>query len=237
MTTPLYQRLGLQQRELVSIVGAGGKSTTMFALAGELAAIGSKVIVTTTTKLAGDQIVDPICRSDDPDTVEAGLVSGEVLFVAGEPSEGKITGPNPDALDRIFATSSADYVIVEADGARSKSVKAPASHEPVIPSSSTVVLVVAGLDAIGQPISAVAHRPELMARLIGAANDDVLTAEGLARVLLHPEGGMKGIPPAARVVMVPTRLTFRDRDTAAELVALLIANQRVERVVPTVLIS
>lgn len=237
MTTPLYKRLGLQQREMVSIVGAGGKSTTMFTLAGELAATGSKIIVTTTTKLAGDQIVDPICWSDDPDTVEAALVRGEALFVASEPSQGKITGPTPDTLDRIFSASTADYVIVEADGARSKSVKAPANHEPVIPTLSTVVLVVAGLDAIGQQISEVAHRPELMAGLIGGASDDVLTAEGLARVLLHPEGGMKGIPASARVVMVPTRLTFRDRDTAAVLVALLIAHQRVERVVPTLLIS
>lgn len=237
MTAPLYQRLGLRGRELVSVVGAGGKSTTMFTLGRELAAKKSKVIVTTTTKLAADQATEPSCWSDDPEVVEAALVRGEALFVASERVRDKITGSTPETVDRLFVESTVDYVIVEADGARSQLVKAPASHEPVIPSLSTVVLVVAGLDAIGQQISEVAHRPELMAELIGTDSDEVLTAGGLAEVLLHPDGGLKGIPSSARVVMVPTRLTFKDRETAAELVELLIAHPRVARVVPTPMTS
>ncbi len=205
----------------------------MFTLARELAGKQSKVIVTTTTKLAADQLTEPSCWSDDPEVVEAALVRGEALFVATGLVPDKIIGSSPETVDHLFAESTVDYVIVEADGARSKLVKAPAEHEPAIPSLSTVVLVVAGLDAIGRRISEIAHRPELMAGLVGTDSDEVLTAAGLAEVLLHPEGGLKGIPANARIVMVPTRLTFKDRETAAELVELLIAHPRVERVVPT----
>jgi len=237
VTAPLHQRLGLRERELVSIVGAGGKSTTMFTLGRELAGTQSKVIVTTTTRLAADQVTEPSCWSDDPEVVEAALVRGEALFVATELVPDKIIGSSPETVDRLFAESTVDYVVVEADGARSKLVKAPAGHEPVIPSLSTVVLVVAGLDAIGQQISEVAHRPGLMAGLIGSDSDEVLTAGGLAEVLLHPDGGLKGIPADARIVMMPTRLTFKERESAAELVELLIAHPRVERVVPTPMTS
>jgi molybdenum cofactor cytidylyltransferase len=209
----------------------------MFTLGRELAGTQSKVIVTTTTKLGADQVTEPSCWSDDPSVVEAALIRGEALFVATERIPDKITGSTPEMVDHLFSESTVDYVIVEADGARSQLVKAPASHEPVIPSLSTVVLVVAGLDAIGQQVTEVAHRPELMSELIGNGSDDVLTAAGLARVLLHPDGGLKGIPASARIVMVPTRLTFKDRETAAELVELLIAHPRVERVVPTPMIS
>ena len=48
-----------QTLAVVSFVGAGGKSTAMFRLAAELAARGQRVITTTTTRIAADQIKHP----------------------------------------------------------------------------------------------------------------------------------------------------------------------------------
>ena len=87
--------------------------------------------------------------SHDPVEVDRALESGRTLFVAVGTIPGKVTGPSPEAVDRLFTDTSADYVIVEADGARSMSVKAPAEHEPVIPSRSTLVVIVVGIDAVG----------------------------------------------------------------------------------------
>ncbi len=80
---------------------------------------------------------------------------GLPLFVAVDRGQGKLGGPPPEAIDRLFAETSAAYVIVEADGAHRMAIKAPADHEPVIPSASTTVVVVASMAAIGGPISAV----------------------------------------------------------------------------------
>ena len=110
-------------------------------------------------------------------------------------------------------------------------IKAPADHEPVIPSASTTVIVVASIAAIGHPISEVAHRPERVAGLIGARPDDLLTLEGAARVLLHPAGGLKGIPKKARVVMVTTRATSSEAGLAADLTAILASHPRVDRAI------
>lgn len=231
MTPSLPDRLGLASRELVSIVGAGGKSTILFALGRDLSAAGARVILTTTTKVGADQPGEPICWSADPGVVDDAFMPGLPVFVAAGRGPGKIVGPSPAAIDRLFAGTDAEYVVVEADGAGRMAIKAPADHEPVIPSASTTVIVVASLAAIGHPISEVAHRPERVARLIGAHSDDLLTLEGAAGVLLHPGGGLKGIPNTARVVMVATGATSAAEGQAADLANILASHPRVERAI------
>ena len=231
MTPSLPERLGLAGRELVSIVGAGGKSTILFALGRDLTAAGARVILTTTTRVGADQPSEPICWSADVAHVEAAFLVGLPVFVAAGRAPGKIVGPSPEAIDRLFAETGADYVVVEADGAHRMAIKAPADHEPVIPSASTTVVVVASMAAIGGPISAVAHRPERVAGLIGARPDDILTLEGAAAVLLHPDGGLKGIPAGARVVMVARSPEPATARIAAELAPILAAHSRVDRAI------
>ena len=51
MRGSLSEALGLQRREMISLTGAGGKTTLMFRLAKELSLAGKKVITTTTTKI------------------------------------------------------------------------------------------------------------------------------------------------------------------------------------------
>jgi probable selenium-dependent hydroxylase accessory protein YqeC len=121
--------------------------------------------------------------------------------------------------------------VVEADGAHMMAIKAPADHEPLIPSASTTVIVVASLAAIGHAISEVAHRPERVAGLIGAQPGDLLTLEGAAAVLLHPHGGLKGIPDTARVVMVLTRAGSAPAGLAADLATVLASHPRVDRAI------
>jgi molybdenum cofactor cytidylyltransferase len=231
VTPSLPERLGLARRELVSIVGAGGKSTILFALGRDLTAAGARVILTTTTRVGADQPSEPICWSADVADVAAAFLVGLPVFVAAGRAPGKVLGPSPEAIDRLFAEAAAAYVVVEADGAKQMAIKAPADHEPVIPSASTTVIVVASLAAIGHPISEVAHRPERLAGLIGAQPGDALTLEGAAAVLLHPDGGLKGVPDTARVVMVMTRAGWAAEGLAAGLTAVLAAHPRVDRAI------
>ncbi len=227
----LPRRLGLAERELVSIVGAGGKSTILFALGSDLGAAGARVILTTTTRVGANQPREPICWSADPAAVGALLDHGLPVFVAAGRTPGKIVGPTPEAVDLLFGRSGADYVLVEADGAAGMAIKAPADHEPVVPTASTTVVVVASIAAVGHPISAVAHRPERVADLSGARPGDRLTIEEAAAVLLHPEGGLKGVPTGARVVMVITGVTPATEELATALRGILASHPRVERAI------
>ena len=232
MTAPLFERLGLGSRELVAIVGAGGKTTIMGILADELGSAGARVVLTTTTKMGADQVAKPVCWSDDPDEVEGMLTPGVPLSVLIGTAEGKVTGLPPDAVDAMYLSTSADYVIVEADGARSLSIKAPADHEPVIPELSTTVIVVMGADALGEPIGSVAHRVDRITALTGLTGGDVLTPQDAATVLLHPLGGLKDVPEAARVVVVVTKITSENRILAEEVASIVENDPSIDRCVP-----
>ena len=161
--------------------------------------------------------------------VEELLDPGIPLFVLCGTIQGKVTGPRPEAIDNLFTSTFADYIIVEADGARSMSIKAPADDEPVIPTASTTVIVVVGADALGQPLGTVAHRVDRITILAGLTDDVVLTPQSAASILLHPNGGLKSVPEAARVVMAVANVTAANEAAATGLAGILADHRRVDR--------
>lgn len=226
----LASDLGLGPRELVAIVGAGGKSTLLHALGRDFDGSATRVVLTTTTRVSPDQLRDPVAWTADPAVIDRLAEPGVPLFVALRRERHKIIGISPDDADRIFADTDVDQVIVEADGARRMSLKAPADHEPAIPSSATVVVVVVGADAVGGSAEEVAHRPEIVARIAGVGISETLTVDHVARVLLDPNGGLKRVPDEARVVMAITRADAAADGTVPALASLLGSHPRVGRV-------
>lgn len=222
MAEPLSSRLALGDRELVSLVGAGGKTTLMTALAEEGVESGKRVILTTTTKMGSDQggrlrlLFDPT----DEELAMALREDGSCL-VAAAGDHNKLLGLNPDRVDLLFASGLSEWVLVEADGARGMQVKAPADHEPVIPAHTTTVLYLMGAGSIGRVIADVAHRPLRLAALLDCYPDERLTAEGAAALLSHTQGGRKGVPPDARFVPVVTTYTDEMTMSALRLIDLL----------------
>ena len=73
--------------------------------------------------------------------LKGGLKEKGHVFVADQPLDsGKVKGISPERADALFQGLDVDDVIVEADGAAGRPVKAPATHEPVVPSSATLVI-------------------------------------------------------------------------------------------------
>ena len=106
------------------------------------------------------------------------------------------------SVEKITALSGcAHFVLVEADGAAGRPVKAPAEWEPVIPPCSDLVIVVVGLDCLGQPAEEkTAFRLERFLDLTGLRRGDLITPESIGRLLTHDEGGLKGVAPGMDVV-------------------------------------
>lgn len=230
MSESWAERLSLGGRDLISFVGAGGKSTLMLTLGRELVGQGRRVVVTTTTKMSVDEVSSPVV--DSIKGVEANLERRPgPVFVVRRGADEKVVGPAPTEIDRLFRESSADNVLVEADGASGKSLKAPAPFEPVIPATSTIVVVVAGIDAVGSTITSSCHRPERVAEIIGRPVSHVLTAADVAQVLTSARGGLKDIPAAARVVVALTKVSSESMDIARELSLAISRDPDVDRVV------
>jgi molybdenum cofactor cytidylyltransferase len=231
-------RLGLEERapDVVTIVGGGGKTSLLFRLAGEVAASGSRVITATTTRVALHQLHSApasVRMAGDAipwDEIKRALDEHGSVMLAGTETlyGGKQSGVSPSVIDTIAAASAElgiGAVVVEGDGSRTLPVKAPGDHEPVIASSTTVVVPVLGLDALGAPIDeAHTHRPERIREVLDLGIGDVrLTPALAARLLLHTEGGAKSVPGGARLVPLLNKADGAVRRGTGRVVASLLA--------------
>lgn len=231
--SPYREMLGLGDRELVSLIGGGGKSTLLFALGAELAGQGSRVLLTTTTKMGWTETegVLTLDWSGNAERITDALAASSPVLLVNTNAAHKVTGPSADEVDRLFAHSGADYIIVEADGSRGRPLKAPAAHEPVVPSATTTVVVLVGVDAIGRPLAEVAHRTEQAVAFSGLLPHHVLTAADCAHILTHPAGLLRACPGTARVVAAITKVGDAELATAAELQHALAVEPRISDVV------
>jgi molybdenum cofactor cytidylyltransferase len=187
----------------MAFVGAGGKTTGMFQLARELE---PPVLVTTTTHLGQWQISSAdrhVIAGSGQELEEALQEVDGVVLVTGPTIGGRVGPPDRAALDwlNLFCQDWNIPLLIEADGAHEKPLKAPAAHEPNIPEFVRQVVLVAGLSGLGKPLTGeVVHRPAIFSSLSGIEPGALIPEEGLVRILTHPQGGKKNIPPAARRV-------------------------------------
>lgn len=225
----LSSLIDLPSRPLISIVGAGGKTTTMYTLGAELAQRGKRVITTTTTNIFPPQAseTDELIIAAETPTLLGMIRDGwkhyQRLTVAAATNEvGKLVGLQVEQPYELLRGSGADAVIVEADGARHHMIKAPAEHEPVIPGHTNIVLLMMSAEAINQALSPeIAHRPERIAAIVGMNEGEVLTPARIAKLMLHEQGGLKNIPESAELYLLITHASG-EQQAAIEEVAILV---------------
>ena len=169
-------------RGVTAIIGGGGKTTLMETLAEELSKKG-KVIITTTTHIRRPAQYETLLDADEP-AVSAALDRSNIVCVGEAAENGKLCAPR---LSMNALTHCADFVLVEADGAKRLPLKAHAPHEPVIPANAQRVVLVVGADGFGKPIRDVCHRSERYAALCGVSENALVTPE-LEATLILAEG-------------------------------------------------
>ena len=180
----LHQALNIKTNDVISFVGAGGKTTAALRLMEELAGLQRQVVFTTTTK-----ILEPIPKQDEylllAGEEEALVQMPELLarypkvFLAQRrleevdltaPSTGlraglgegdrdypmrpnKVEGVSPFLVDHLARRLGEAVILVEADGARHRALKAPAAYEPLVPASTTTLVPMADLTVLGKPLA------------------------------------------------------------------------------------
>jgi len=204
----LVEALGVEAREVISIVGAGGKTTLMFRLAKELSLKGKKVVTTTTTK-----ILEPapgetgfLFVASEEERIKNFLRGslgryGHVTVARERLESGKLKGVTPGLVDELGRFPGVDAVIVEADGAARRPVKAPRESEPVIARRTSITVGILGVDGLGMKLSEeTVFQPERVSKITGIPMGESLTDEAMATLVTHPEGILKGAPSSSRVV-------------------------------------
>ncbi len=206
--TSIKEALDLKSKEVISLVGAGGKTTLMFRLAKELLLAGKKVVTTTTTKILEPSSEETPClfvHSDEEKLKQLALQHIDQfrhITLARERLESrKLKGISPDLVSLLCNSPEIDMMIIEADGAAGRPVKAPREWEPVIPSHTTLVIGLLGVDGVGKELNEEnLFQAERISQLTGIPMGGKMTCEGMAILMVHPQGIFKGAPHSSRRV-------------------------------------
>jgi len=92
-------------------------------------------------------------------------------------------------------------MLIEADGSRGLPLKAPRAHEPVIPSEATLVIPIASLSVLGQPLDEDhVYNAAAIDERYGFGIGNRVKSPWVAQVLRDEELGLRGIPDRARVI-------------------------------------
>lgn len=216
-------------RHVVSVTGAGGKTSLIWRLTAELVQRGRRVIVTTTTHMAREEgrvwaeaLAENGRLSSGALGQIAGLLEKKQYVFTGRSQGEKIACPLPSDGECRWVeqlSSLADVVLVEADGSRRHPVKVPAPWEPVIPPCTTLVAAVAGLSCLGYPAARCCHRPELWRQGPGT-----IQAKDLAALARDACGMRKGVKPGMEY-----RVIFNQADKEQEMEAGLAAARLLDK--------
>lgn len=207
--------------KIVSVVGSGGKSTYLCALAHELARTPSSsaeknVLLLTTTHMVAPSdfpyLEDP---SEEELTTTLATLSHKAAPLNPVLCIGKTTSQlTPEGKPKITAPSLplatlaryAHYLLIEADGSKRMPLKLHADHEPVVPPESDTCICIVGASGFMQPASQVLHRWDSRGQDFGITHDTLMTPELVAKLIADE---------IARGVLQPDVLVVNQMDTKA----------------------
>ena len=185
----LWSMTGREQ--VVTFIGAGGKTTCLRAITREIDSAGHQVIATTTTKVFPEELMKGWKNSNPPPDEQEGACFWYVDVMA---ESGKWIGPSLEAVDDAIGRARAVrgvgaihelslhasisqrtvpnlhnlYWVIEGDGARGLKLKCWEPHEPQIPRRSNCVVLVLDGGLWGRVLQAEeVHRPAGCLDLLG----------------------------------------------------------------------
>lgn len=182
--------LDLNRGDIVSIVGAGGKTTFMYSLAEELR-YESKVLLTTTTK-----IYMPEKKYYDFDLIGEGNLNkfssqnGIYLYGKCVNMENKVIGLKENNIEsKLFYF---DYVLIEADGSKEKAIKGWNDNEPVVINKTKKTIGIIDIEVIGKEVNDKnVHRVEKFINIANTEKYEAINIENLVSLIYHTKGLFK----------------------------------------------
>ena len=227
--------LNTKSPRVVTIIGGGGKTSLMYYLLTILKGNGCTAIGTSTTKLssqplrghcfmkvqsiaAGQQAVEQARDMQDHVTLVYGKDDNTLEKMIGIPSEW---------IDHLAIANRDVIFVVEGDGSAGKSLKGHLAHDPVIPSESSLIVVVIGIDSVGMQINFHnVHRPDRIYELTGSRVDSLITTDVITKLLLHPQGYLHNCPQDSVIVLFINKVeSAAQRKQAEKLAAQMVASK------------
>ncbi|SCZ76638.1 selenium cofactor biosynthesis protein YqeC [Acidaminobacter hydrogenoformans] len=198
--------LKIRRPTVISLCGAGGKTSALFDLAADYKVLDSnlKIAVLTTTRMMLEKPprIDHFLSVETLEEVGT-LKAGITMVARGMDAQGKIYGFEPDEVDLWISRSRNMVALIEADGANKRPLKAPRAGEPRFPGKTQVAIGVLGADAFDVPASGEnVHRLPLFLELTGLSEGSAVTAEAIVKLISSKNGLFKDCPETALEVVL-----------------------------------
>lgn len=219
----LLDEIKIRKGDVVSIVGGGGKTSTMNELAKELKNMNYKVLVTSTTAIMMPKKEEfdylYIQKETDIEKEIENLEEGTITVLVKEfIRQDKVKGLEIEFLDNIIKRNIFDIVIIEADGARMKTIKAPREDEPLLTKYTTKTIGVFGIDSIGLRINDNnIHRAEMFLKIIEKEENDILDDEDIVKLIESDKGIFKKSKELEKYLIVNKCDSKKDYDKAVDI--------------------
>lgn len=202
--------------KLITLTGAGGKTSIMFWIASAIKDTGKRVITTTTTKMFLPESGEVILQEDSSDflaDITSALATHSIVTVASryDAQTKKLIGVSTKVISTLLRSNLADCILVEGDGAARKPLKAPNQNEPVIPAETEVCIGVMGLDAVYSPLTKdTVHRHELFTELTGRSYGETISPSDLITLAASPNGLFQYCPASSQKYVFLNKIDLRN---------------------------
>ncbi|WP_343348702.1 selenium cofactor biosynthesis protein YqeC [Terrisporobacter petrolearius] len=197
----LIDAFDIKNKDVITIVGAGGKTSLMFS-ASTLLRKEYKVLVTTTTNIyvPSEKFYDKMIMLSEikyEDYKKLIEKSSNGVYVIGNKivnneasNKSKIKGLSVEVLDKI--TPYFDIVIIEGDGSKEKPLKGWKDLEPVVYNKTTKTIGVVDIKTIGLNINENnIHRLDEFLKIINDKESQRVKVKHLKNLILNKSGLFK----------------------------------------------
>jgi len=177
----LIKCFNIKYGHVISVVGAGGKSTLLSYLGRALA---GKTILMPSTKMYRPEALWSLQLNKRIEWQKPYGVD-ETVVTAHQELQGKLAGVNPLVFDADY-----DHIIIEADGSKGKPLKGWRFDEPVVIEETTHTIGIIDITSLNVPTNdSTIHRLELFKDL--TKTGEKISLRNLVDIICHPMGLFK----------------------------------------------
>lgn len=190
-----------KQKMIVSLVGAGGKTTIMYDIA-QLHVEKNEKVILTTSRLAFHPSEAKLERhyAASIEEVEQKWSEHQYAVVGNQNSDGSVSCLTPSTF--ILLSEMADYTLIEADVSNGMSCKVPSEEEPYIHPRSNCVVAVFGVRAFGKKLKNCCMNAEIAAKHLGVTTDHILGCEDIVAILTSEWGSRKDVGDRKYIIVL-----------------------------------
>ncbi len=191
--------IDLETDKIITVVGAGGKTSTIFELGKELSNLNKKVIITTTTHMRLEEDFILVEDNNDIENFKNILKNKKIIKIGKKESEYKVKSLDMKLLRKVISLT--DFLLIEGDGSKNLPLKVPKDNEPVIIEETNLVVGIMGFDSLDKKIKDICHRPELVSQLLQKNLEDNIDFFDLVYIARDKNGLRKNVNCKYKVIV------------------------------------